>query len=434
MTTLVVCLDRNDDVGRKTGLGTPVVGWEAVRALVTDVGLADPEDSGVNSLLETLRVAQSLRDDDEEPVVAVVSGDRDSMVSADRAVARQLDELITEYDPDSAVVVIDSAEDERLVPIVESRVRVDSVDRVVVRQARDIESTYYLLKQFLADEELRQTILVPIGLTLLVFPILASVFSPAEGAAAITTVIGLFLLYKGFSVDEILTGLARRARESLYTGQVSVVTYVVAVGLTLVGLFAGALGVSNLDDPQGVFLPAMQFAFDSVPWLAMAALTASAGRLLDEIIDERPLRSSLLNLPFIVLAVGLVVRGFAGYFLEQATVLDALEVPAMGVGALSVDSFVVTAGERLAMFVVVALVVSLLGVRIASSFSGANLEESTGADAEPEGEHAGSDSKPTTASDPNPGGAGSDPELTDGGSHSDTESAVTNEDDPESDA
>ena len=84
MTTLVVCLDRNDDVGRKTGLRTPIVGWEAVRALVTDVGLADPEDSGVNSLLETLRVAQTLRDDDEDPVVAVVSGDRDSMVSADR--------------------------------------------------------------------------------------------------------------------------------------------------------------------------------------------------------------------------------------------------------------------------------------------------------------------------------------------------------------
>ncbi|WP_255193428.1 DUF373 family protein [Natronobeatus ordinarius] len=433
MTTLVVCLDRNDDVGRKTGLRTPVVGWEAVRALVTDVGLADPEDSGVNSLLETLRVAQSLRDDDEEPVVAVVSGDRDSMVSADRAVARQLDDLIAEYDPDSAVVVIDSAEDERLVPIVESRVRVDSVDRVVVRQARDIESTYYLLKQFLADEELRQTILVPIGLTLLAFPILAIRFGTAEGAAAITTVIGLFLLYKGFSVDEILTALARRARESLYTGQVSVVTYVVAVGLTLVGLFAGALGVSTLDDPQGVFLPAMRFAFDSVPWLAMAALTASAGRLLDEIIDEEPLRSSLLNLPFIVLAVGLVVRGFSGYFLQQATVLGPLEVPAMGVGALSVDSFVVEAGQRLAIFVVAALVVSLLGVRIGSSFGGANLEESTDADAEPEGEHAGGGSNPATASESDAGGPGSDPELTDGGSHSDTESTATNEDDAESD-
>ncbi len=370
MTTLVVCLDRTDDVGRKTGLRPPVVGWEAVRALVTDVGLADPEDSGVNSLLETLRVAQSLRDENEDVVVAVVSGDRESMVSADRSVARQVDDLMAAHDPDSAVVVIDSAEDERLVPIVESRVQVDSVDRVVVRQARDIESTYYLLKQFLADEELRQTVLVPIGLTLLVFPMLAWFVGPAEGAAAITTVIGLFLLYKGFNVDEVVTGLAHQIRESLYSGQVSVVTYAVAAGLTLVGVFVGVLGVSNLEEPSGVVLPAVQFAFDSAPWLAAAALTASAGRLLDEAIGEEPIGSSYLNLPFIVVSVGLVIRGFSAYFLEQQAIIESVQVPAIELGVLSIDTFGITAGERLALYVVSAIVVSLVGAKVAATFSG----------------------------------------------------------------
>ncbi|ADD06170.1 DUF373 family protein [Natrialba magadii ATCC 43099] len=408
MTTLVVCLDRTDDVGRKTGLRSPIVGWEAVRALVTDIGLADPEDSGVNTLLETLRVAQSLRDEDEETVVAVVSGDRESMVSADRAVARQLDELIAEHDPDSAVVVIDSAEDERLVPIVESRVRVDSVDRVVVRQARDIESTYYLLKQFLADEELRQTVLIPVGLTLLVFPMLATVTSPAEGAAAITTVIGLFLLYKGFNIDEIMTGFGHQVRESLYSGQVSVVTYVVAAGLTLVGLFFGALGVSNLDDPAGIGIPAVQFAFDSVPWLAMAALTASAGRLLDEVIGEDPIRSSYLNLPFIVVAVGLVVRGFTAYFLEQQQLIDPLAVPPAAVGPLTVEGFSLTAGERLAVFVVSAILISLLGAWIASAMSGSDdrtNQEGTTGDTPSAGGTADT-SSPSELTDGGPGSAG----------------------------
>ncbi|MFC6717090.1 DUF373 family protein [Natrialbaceae archaeon GCM10025810] len=436
MTTLVVCLDRTDDVGRRTGLRSPIVGWEAVRALVTDVGLADPEDSGVNTLLETLRVAQDLRDENEEAIVAVVSGDRESMVSADRAVARQLDDLIEEYDPDSAVVVIDSAEDERLVPVVESRVRVDSVDRVVVRQARDIESTYYLLKQFLADEELRQTILVPIGLTLLVFPVLATVTSPAEGAAAITTVIGLFLLYKGFNIDEIMTGVAHQARESLYSGQVSVVTYVVAAGLTLAGLFAGGLGVSNLEDTRSVFVPAMWFAFDSVPWLAVAALTASAGRLLDELIREDPLRASYLNLPFISVAVGLVVRGFSAYFLEQQGVVDPLEIPAIEFGAFAVERFEVATGERLALFVVAALVVSLIGARIASRFSGTTVGD--GGTHDVEGESNADDLEAVPSSDGHPStrpfGAdagirdaaresrgpepGSESEVTDGGSPS----------------
>ncbi|ELY43606.1 DUF373 family protein [Natronorubrum bangense] len=413
MTTLVVCLDRTDDVGRKTGLRSPVVGWEAVRALVTDVGLADPEDSGVNSLLETLRVAQDLRDENEDVVVAVVSGDRESMVSADRAVAHQLDELVAEYDPDSAVVVIDSAEDERLVPIVESRMQVDSVDRVVVRQARDIESTYYLLKQFLADEELRQTVLVPIGLTLLVFPMLATVVGPAEGAAAITTVIGVFLLYKGFNIDELVTGLAHQARESLYSGQVSVVTYVVAAGLTFVGLFAGALGVSSLDDPPGVVIPAMQFAFDSVPWLVMAALTASAGRLLDEAISDEPIRRSYLSLPFIVVSVGLVIRGFSAYFLEQQRVIEPFVVPAYEFGALSNESFAVTAGERLALFVVTAIVISLVGARLASYFSESEPETAL-VDADVDSDSNTDSSPQSELTDGGPTGSTADADGSDG--------------------
>ena len=418
MTTLVVCLDRTDDVGRKTGLRSPVVGWEAVRALVTDVGLADPEDSGVNSLLETLRVAQDLRDENEEVVVAVVSGDRESMVSADRAVAKQIDELVATYGPDSAVVVIDSAEDERLVPIVESRVQVDSVDRVVVRQARDIESTYYLLKQFLADEELRQTVLVPIGLTFLVFPMLATFLGPAQGAAAITTVIGIFLLYKGFNIDDWIARVAHQVRESLYSGQVSVVTYVVAAGLTLVGLFAGVLGVSSLDDPPGVVIPTMQFAFDAVPWLAMAALTASAGRLLDEAISDEPIRTSFLNLPFIVVSVSLVVRGFSAYFLEQQGVEEPFSVPAYEFGVVSNESFAITAGERLALFVVVAIVISLVGARVASYFSGTRNED--------EAELADGSGSTISESD-RESSADSPSELTDGGPARESSPAIDSE-------
>ncbi|WP_247728402.1 DUF373 family protein [Halovivax limisalsi] len=375
MTTLVVCLDRNDDVGRKTGLSTPIVGWEAVRALVTDVGLADPEDSGVNALLETLRVAQQLRDENEEVVVAVVSGDRESIVSADRAVAAQIDELVESRGVDSAVVVIDGADDEQLVPIVESRLPVDSVDRVVVRQARDIESTYYLLKQFLGDEELRQTILVPLGLTLLVFPILSSIWSVAEGAAAITTVIGLFLLYKGFNVDDLLTALTIKARESLYAGQISVVTYVVAGGLTLVGLFAGALGVSSLGEPSGLLVRAMQFAFEGVPWIATAALVASAGRLLDELIRDEPLRRSFLNLPFVVVSVGLVVRGFSAYFLQQQDVIEPLTVPGFSIGVLQLSDFAPSPGERLAAYVVVAFVLSIVGVQLTSYLTPPTIDD-----------------------------------------------------------
>ncbi|XVH30788.1 DUF373 family protein [Haloferacaceae archaeon DSL9] len=352
MTTLVLCVDRSDDIGRKTGVTTPVAGWEAVRSLVTDVGLVDPEDSGVNCLLEALRVTRELRDEREDAVVAVIGGASESVVGADRAVASQLDELIDRFEPSAAIVVIDSAQDERVIPIIESRLPVDAVDRVVVRQARDIESTYYLLKQFLADEELRSTVLVPLGVGLLLLPVLLWQFSMSVALAGLASLFGAGLLYKGLAIDRLVESLPERIRASLYSGQVSVVTYVVAAGLTLVGIFLGALSMSDPADGE-VFVPAMQFAFYSVPWIALAALTASTGRLVDELISADAVESPYVNLPFGVLAVGLVVRGFTGYFLAREFVVGPVTLPPT---------------QRLTLLVIAGILVSLVGVRVAARF------------------------------------------------------------------
>lgn len=364
MTTLVLSVDREGGLTDE-----PVVGWEAVRALVTDVGIDDPEDSRVNCLLETLKVARDLRDENEEALVAVVSG-RGDAVASDRAVARSIDDIVANHDIDSAIIVVGSAEGERLIPIIESRIQVDAVDRVVVRQSHDIESTYYVLKQFLADEELRSTLLVPLGAMLLAFPLLLFLAeSVAVAVAVVVAVLGVFFLYKGLGIDDLVADLPRAVRDAFYSGQVSLVTYVIGIGLALVGIFAGAIGVSSLDGVGG-FLLAMRFIFDAVPWLAAAALAASTGRLLDELLDDEGVRSALLNLPFGVVAVGLVVRGFAAYFLERGNVIEPLTIPSLSVGALSVSRFTLSIWERLAVFVVAGVVLSLVGVQFASYVSG----------------------------------------------------------------
>jgi putative membrane protein len=370
VTTLVVCIDRSGTPAAEP----PIVGWEAVQSLVTELGIEDPEDSRVNCVLEGLRVTRDLHDEDEDAVVAVITASGES-VSADRAVARQTDELVAEFDPDSAVVVVDSAEDERLVPIIESRLQVDAVDRVVVRQARDIESTYYLLKQFLADEELRKTVLVPVGVALLAFPALLFVAdSPAVAVGAIAAVIGLFFLYKGMGVDTYLARLPGEIKEALYSGQVSLVTYVVAGGLALIGTFAGAIGVSAIGDRPPLIV-GMRFAFDSVPWLTAAALAASTGRLLDEIIRDERVRSAYVNLPFGAVAVGLVVRGFSAYFLERGGVFAPFSFSRTELGPVTIEGFTLAPGTRLALFIFAGVLISLVGVRFAAYFSGTSIEE-----------------------------------------------------------
>ncbi|KPN30859.1 hypothetical protein SY89_01599 [Halolamina pelagica] len=67
-----------------------------------------------------------------------------------------------------------------------------------------------------------------------------------------------------------------------------------------------------------------------------------------------------MNLPFGVVAVGLVIRGFAGYFLEQQA-----DIPHLTLSLLNVE-IVFQPGQRLLGFIVAGIVVSLIGVRVAS--------------------------------------------------------------------
>ncbi|MES3517450.1 MAG: DUF373 family protein [Natronomonas sp.] len=372
MSTLVVCVDRDGNLCPNGA----IVGWEAVHGLVTDVGVDDPEDSRVNCLLETLRVARDLRDAGQEAIVAVVSGSGDG-VGSDRGVARQVDSLVAEYDPDSAIVVTDSASDERLVPIIESRVRVDAVDRVVVRQSHDIHSTYYLLKQFLGDEELRGTVLVPIGVALLALPaLLFIVDSVAVTVAVIAATTGLFLLYKGLGIDTLVAGLPSKVRDAFYSGRVSLVTYVVGAGLALVGVFAGFINSPSAGTASELVV-LVQFLFEGVPWFAAAALAAATGRLIDELLADEGVSSALLNLPFGVVAVGLVVRGFSGYFLQRAGAVEPVSVPPIEIGAVAIQGFTLSVWGRLAAFVFAGILISIAGVGLASRLtgSGSKLEE-----------------------------------------------------------
>ena len=351
MTTLVCCIDRDSVITTTTGVAPPVAGWEAVRSLVTDVGLDDPESPTVNCLLEGLRTTRELRDGGDDAVVAVLSAAAEAQTAPDRAIADQLETLIEQYDPTSSIVVIGAAEDERLLPVVESRLQVDGVDRVVVRQARDIESTYYLLKQFLADEELRSTVLVPLGISLLLVPALLLWFSVTIALAGLAALLGLAVLYKGLGVDEYVDHAPEWSREVLYSGQVSVVTYVTAVGLLSIGLFSGGFTVTGMRAAPLSPIAGVAFLHDSIPWLTLAAVTASTGRLLDELIQADRLRLPTLSLPFGLLSVGIVARGFTGYVFDATLTLGAL--------ALSPT-------QRLAVVIVGGVATSLIGVKVAT--------------------------------------------------------------------
>ena len=345
---LVLCVDLDDDLGRKTGVETPVVGYEAVRAAAVDLATTDPEDSDVNVLFEGLHIYERVVD---EPVeIAVVTGAVSDEVTANRKVGAELDAVLADLPGDvRTVVVSDGAQDESVIPVVRSRVTIDGVRRVVVRQAQNLESMYYTIKQVLADPETRGTILVPLGIVLLIYPIaiLADWMGlPGAVLGFTSALLGMYMLFRGLGLEATIEGYADAVRRALFAGRVTIVTYVVALVLVVIGAAEGLEMVSTAQgqapaslDPLNVIAA---FAFGAVRWIAAAGVTSSLGQITDEYLAGG-FRWRYLNAPFYVVAIAAVLHAVSGFFIAQLslTMLAILLTVGTLLGVLSTLTFAV---------------------------------------------------------------------------------------------
>ncbi len=345
---LVLCVDLDDDLGRKTGIPTPVIGADDVTEAAVALATADPEDSDVNVLFQGVTVHDELAAEGETVEVAAVTGVDGSDVRANRTVGAEVDRVLAELSTGeevSAVVITDGAQDESVLPVIRSRMPIDGVRRVVVRQAQDLESMYYTLKQVLADPETRGTILVPLGILLLIYPlvVVANLFDVA-GAAVLGVIsggVGLYSLFRGLGLEETVDGTAGAVRNVLYAGRVTLITYVVALALILVGVVQGIGTVDSVDGIRAGALPAgatvAAFVHGFVQWLAVAGVTSSLGQITDEYLAGR-FRWRYLNAPFYVVAIAIVLYAVSGFFLPSAPGVMVLELAelamALAVGTL----------------------------------------------------------------------------------------------------
>ncbi|QAU12992.1 DUF373 family protein [Halorubrum sp. BOL3-1] len=360
---LVLCVDLDDDLGRKTGIPTPVIGDEDVTEAAAALATADPEDSDVNVLFQGVNVHDELAAEGEAVEVAAVTGVDGPDVKANRAVGKEVDRVLAELSTGeevSAVVITDGAQDESVLPVIRSRMPIDGMRRVVVRQAQDLESLYYTIKQVLADPETRGTILIPLGVLLLIYPlvVVANLFDVAGAAVLgiLSGAVGLYSLFRGLGLEETVDGAAESVRNVLYTGRVTLVTYVVALALVVVGGVQGVDTVDAVSGVQGGSLAAgtalAAFVHGFVQWLGVAGVTSSLGQITDEYLAGR-FRWRYLNAPFYVVSIAVVLFAVSGFFLPDASGVTALGLSELAmalaagtlIGVLSTLAFAVAESQ-----------------------------------------------------------------------------------------
>ncbi|MFH1447331.1 MAG: DUF373 family protein, partial [Candidatus Micrarchaeota archaeon] len=243
---LVICVDRDNDLGEKVDINGPVVGREATLEAAAKLALADPEEPDANTMFEAVRILDTLGHDELGQVVTL-TGHRKMGYTADKAISGQLDTVLREFPADHSIVVSDGASDEEVLPILQSRIKITSNRIVVMKQAKELEKTYFVLLEKLKEPYYQRLVFGIPAIILLVLTV-SDLYGMSWKPLGI--IVGLYLLAKGFGVEENLLRLFSGLTISV--DRIGFIVYLAAVPVILISLWLGVQEYTqrlNLGDP-----------------------------------------------------------------------------------------------------------------------------------------------------------------------------------------
>jgi len=245
MKVLVLCVDRDDDLGKKAKIKGPIIGREKNIEAAQALMMADPGEADGNTIFEAVKIFDELKKEAEE--VVTLTGHPSRGYKADKAVSLQLDHVLNKHkDIDGFYLVTDGADDDEIIPLLQSRKKIISKKTLIIKQAKELEKSYYVLKEVLRDPHFARLIFGLPGLVLLTVAFLQEL-----GFKIIVLLIGLYLITKGFGMEEPILTAMRRFRETTSIERASAPLYIGAVLIFILAFWAGVdkVATSSVVEP-----------------------------------------------------------------------------------------------------------------------------------------------------------------------------------------
>jgi putative membrane protein len=333
MKLLILCVDRDDDLGKKAGMPSPVIGREDCLRAAVALGLKDPEESDTNSIFSGISIYDDYIKNGVDAEVAVICGDQDVGIKSDAILAKQMDTVMKKVEPSSAVLVSDGADDEYIYPILASRIEIDAIKRVVVKQSRNIESIYYMFLRSFQDERVRRKVVLPLALALIVFStfsMLTQFFEnlPDISWAVVFLTLGIYIIVKAYNLDEPIKAMSKNAKTAITT-----IPFVTLAGIIVI---AGILTAwDQIQDIDGWWLSVITL-LSTLLWSGVfAIILLGMGRALQLYSVNNDFPWVFFPIVFSVLAFGSFMYGvleLSSYLLGYAeSVTDVFIFAALGI-------------------------------------------------------------------------------------------------------
>jgi putative membrane protein len=306
---LVICIDRDNDVGEKAGITTPVVGRDACIEAAQRLALEDPEDADSNSIFAAIKTYEDLISRGYKVEVITVAGVKNRGVQADEKILAETRQVLEKFAANGAVIVSDGEDDESVIPVIQNVLPVVSVQRVVMKVSRSVEYSYAVfgkyLKMIAYDSRYSKFFLGVPGILLLIGGI-ATVFDfTAEIFAVLVSILGGAFLIRAFDIDRAWANWSKPTP----MGFIRIFTMIAGILLILSSVPAGMNAVDSKlieNNPELITMISDkviigQFVAGALPilWIGMGAIVS--GILLSNWIGGIPRQISDI-LRIIVLA------------------------------------------------------------------------------------------------------------------------------------
>jgi putative membrane protein len=370
LKTVVLCIDRDNDVGEKAGIKGPIIGRKDNLAAAMKLALADPEDTDVNTMFAAVRLFDQMKFEGRDVEVVTVLGDKSLGLPAGERISSQLDVIVQVLKADSAVIVTDGAEDEYVLPLIQSRLKLINVERVIVKSLPTGKETVSILRKYMQEERFKIGIIFPVALGLLMYALFAWASLDRYYLIGVTLALGSYLVLVSFNVGEMVYSGARTIRVGVATSRLSLGGSALAGVILLVG---GVLAVQYIltgiwpfgepaAPPTDIGAMVVTFALVYAPVMYSALMVRLVFRLLDfRIRRHKPTGG-----------VALRFVGTTAYFLIALGALHAIAA-LLGLAA--------GLGPTAAVALIIAGVVAMLGGAVV----GRRFKDRLGVDAEETG-------------------------------------------------
>lgn len=250
---LVLCIDRDDDIGSKGGIETPVIGRDSCINAGTRLAIEDPEDSDANAIFAAVKTYEDLLKRGYQAEVALVAGKYNRGIEGDEKIGSEIQFIVDVFKADASVIVSDGEDDETVIPVIQSMIPVISIHRVVIRHSRSVEYSYAVfaryVKMLVYDPRYSRFFLGVPG-ALLVASGIATIFGlTREAIALVLSILGGAFIIRAFDIDKSIGSLGKPNPTS-FIRIFSIVAGMLIIVVSVVN------GLSHI--PEGIFTENMK--------------------------------------------------------------------------------------------------------------------------------------------------------------------------------